>query len=233
MPRIPPWPTTAQRTSTWWSGRATTRSTANSKSSVNWSTRRRARRSVKMTSASATWGRTAIRLRAPLTRGGLQQRQQRVSGGLERRQLAGRRFRDLRPAAERGHGAEIGANDFRISDMGPIGEPDFAAVTRPWPTTAPTTSTWWSGGRTITSRRWWTTRTRSSASGWTRRPAAQIGHERLPHQRHGAEWRRQLRRATIPPWPTTAPTTSTWWCGRATTTPHRWSTASSRSSASG
>src|SRR3989304_1195415 len=43
---------------------------------------------------------------------------------------------------------------------------------RPWPITAPTTSTWSSGMGTTTRPRWWMVRSRSSARG---SPAARVG----------------------------------------------------------
>ena len=128
-----PWPTTARPTSTWWSGAATRqRRHANSKSTASESTPRRARPSAPTTSASATWGRTGIPTSPPrLPAVAYNSVEQRVPGGVARgrrhRAAGGQRGRDLRPAARRATGAEVGTNDFRISDMGPDGNTNFDA----------------------------------------------------------------------------------------------------------
>ena len=64
---------------------------------------------------------------------------------------------------------EIGANDFRISDMGPDGNVNFGRLRAGRRLQQRrTTSTWWSGRGTTTPRPSWTTSSRSSASGSTR-----------------------------------------------------------------
>ena len=69
-------------------------------------------------------------------------------------------------------GAEIGANDFRISDMGPDGDADRTRFPRRWRTTASTTSTSSSGRATTAPTAWSTASTRSSASGSTAPPVS-------------------------------------------------------------
>ena len=153
------------------------------------------------------------RLRRLRAGGGLQRRQQRVPRRLGRRRqhrpARRQRVRDLRAAARRAAGAEVGANDFRISDMGPDGNADLRRLRRRrWPTTPPTTSTSSSGTATTTPARWSTRSTRSSASGSTR-TGARGRRQRLPPLRHGPRRRRELRRLLPVRWPTTAPPTST------------------------
>ena len=129
-------------------------------------------------------------------------------------------------------GARGGANDFRISDMGPDGNANFAA---------------YAAGRGLQRRRQRVPRRlgrrrqhRPAVDNETEifgqrldAPRRRGRRERLPHLRHGAGRQRRTSTPTSRPWPTTPPTTSTSSSGTATTTPTRSSTRRSRSSASG
>ncbi len=105
--------------------------------------------------------------------------------------------------------AEVGTNDFRISDMGPDGNINFEAASRRWPTTARITFSWWSGRAKTTPRRSWTRNVRFSASGSSRPPARRSARTTFA----SAIWGRTGMRASTPsnqPWLTTARITNTW-----------------------
>ncbi len=127
-------------------------------------------------------------------------------------------------------GDEVGANDRRISDMGPNGDTAYSAEDPASPTTRPAISTWWPGRATTTPARSWTARTRSSSSASTR-TAPRSG----PTTGACPTWGRtatSTSRPTTRPSRTTRRATSTWWPGRATTTPGRSSRARTRSTSS-
>ena len=129
-------------------------------------------------------------------------------------------------------GAEVGANDRRISDMGPNGDTTYSAED-PAVVYNPTSDEYlvaWEGddnpGPLVEGEDEVFVQ-RLDARG------APVGRQRPAGLRHGPRRRHGLLGREARPWRTTRRATSTWWPGRGTTTPaHSWTT-SPRSTPSG
>ena len=131
-------------------------------------------------------------------------------------------------------GAEVGSNDFRISDMGGTGDVTYGRPLGDRRGLQRHRQRIPGGleGRRQRRRARERRVPRSSASGSTPPPVPRWAATTSASATWGAPATRTTT-SILSPWPTTPPTTSTWWSGWATTTSAGWWTTSTRSSASG